>query len=157
MDDMLRACRALWRDSPASFASPTVLFEEMHCEPRPVRADSIRVWIGGADAGRVAARIADYADGWIPPPAHPPAAVAEGSVQIREAADAAGRDPSRVDVKIALPIADGDLDRSLDRAAPALAAAGATVLQVSVGALVSSPDQVPALLERLAARFDDYR
>jgi probable F420-dependent oxidoreductase len=157
MDDTLRACRVLWRDSPASFASETVTFDKLHLEPRPVRPDSIRIWIGGGDGARVASRIVDYGDGWIPPPSHSPAAIAEGVAQIREALQSAGRDPSRFDVKKALPIVDGDLERSLESAVPALAEAGVTMVQVSVGALVTSPDEVPALLERLATRFAEYR
>jgi hypothetical protein len=31
------------------------------------------------------------------------------------------------------------------------------MVQVSVGALVASPDEVPALLARLTTRFDHYR
>jgi probable F420-dependent oxidoreductase len=151
MDDTMRACRALWRDSPASFSSSTVSFEGMHCEPRPVRADSIRIWVGGGDGSRIGARIADYADGWIPPPSHTPAQLAEGVAQIRDAVRS-----KAFDVKKALPIKDGDLERSLE-AVPELADAGVTMIQVSVGALVSSPDEVPALLDRLASRFDEYR
>jgi probable F420-dependent oxidoreductase len=157
MDDTMRACRVLWRDSPASFSSPTVSFQDAHCEPRPLHADSIRVWVGGGNAARAAARVADYANGWIPPPAHGPDAVADGVAQIREELQGAGRDPSQLDVKIAIPVRDGDLERSLESAVPALAAAGVTVVQVAVGALVDSPEQVPALLDRLAARFLDYR
>ena len=157
MDDTLRACRVLWRDSPASFSSPTVSFDGVHLEPRPLRPDSIRIWVGGGDGGRAAARVADYADGWMPPPSHSPAEVADGVARIRAAREQTGKDPSAFDVKIALPLLDGDLERSLETAAPGLAAAGVTMLQVSVGALVRSPDEVPALLERLAKRFEDYR
>src|SRR5260221_470725 len=67
MDDTLRACRVLWRDSPASFSSPTVSFEGLHCEPRPLRAD-IPIWVGGTSLPRTIRRVVDYADGWIPPP-----------------------------------------------------------------------------------------
>jgi probable F420-dependent oxidoreductase len=157
MDDALRACRALWRDSPASFSSETVSFEDLHLEPRPVRPDSIRIWLGGGDAARVAARIVDYGDGWIPPPSHTPSAIAEGIAQMREALRSAGRDPSLLDVKKSVPLVDGDLERSLAQAVPDLAEAGVTIVQVSVGSLVRSPDEVPPLLERLGTLFEEYR
>jgi hypothetical protein len=129
----------------------------MHCEPRPVSPDSIRIWVGGADSARIAARVADYADGWIAPPAHPAAALAEGVAEIHEAAAAAGRDPAGIEIKVALRIEGGDVEASLERSIPPLAEAGATILQVSVGSLVSSAEEVPVLLERLAARFEQYR
>lgn len=156
LDDTLRACRALWRDSPASFSSPTVSFDGVHCEPRPLRPDSIRIWVGGGDAGRAAARIADYADGWMPPPSLTGEELAAGVERIRDALAGAGRDPAALDVKSWLVVRDGDLRRSLD-AVPGLAAAGVTVVQVSIGSLVISPDEVPPLLERLAGWFADYR
>ncbi len=157
LDDTMRACRVLWRDSPASFASPTVSFEGVHCEPQPARPDSIRIWVAGGSSARAAARLADYADGWMPPPSLTPSEVAEGVEAIRAARVAAGRDPEAVDVKYWLRVEDGNVEGSLERSVHALAAAGVTIVQVSVGSLVSGPDDVPPLLERLAAAFDPYR
>jgi probable F420-dependent oxidoreductase len=157
MDDTLRACRALWRDAPASFTSQTVSFENIHLAPRPLRADSIRIWVAGVNADKVAARVADYADGWIPPPSHSAAEVADGVARIRDARQRAGLDPDAFDVKIALPLRDGNVERSLEEHAPAFAEAGVTMLQVSVGSLAASPDDVPQLLDRITKRFADYR
>jgi probable F420-dependent oxidoreductase len=157
MDDAVRACRALWTGSPASFSSQTVSFENVHCEPRPLRPDSIRVWVGGSANERNVARIAEYGDGWIAPPALPPDELAAGVGRLREALAAAGRDPGALEVKVSLPIRDGDVDRSLDVALPALAAAGVTMVQVAVGASVPSLADAPAFLERLTTRFAAHR
>jgi probable F420-dependent oxidoreductase len=157
MDDTLRACRALWADSPASFSSETVSFEGLHCEPRPLRRDSIRIWVGGGVTERNVARIAEYGDGWIAPPALPPAELADGVARLREAIAARGRDPAALEVKVSVPIQDGDLERSLDVAVPPLAAAGVTMVQVAVGASAPSLAHAPAFVERLTTRFAAYR
>jgi probable F420-dependent oxidoreductase len=157
MDDTLRACRLLWSESPASFSSPTVSFENVHCEPRPLRPDSIRIWVGGSASARTIARIAEYADGWIAPPSFAPTQVADGVALMREALHRAGRDPCALGVKITAPVRDGDLARSLEAAVPALVAAGATVIQVAVGGSVGSSEDAPAFIERLATCFDQYR
>jgi probable F420-dependent oxidoreductase len=157
MDDALRACRALWADAPASFSSQTVSFEGLHCEPRPLRPDSIRIWVGGSANDRNVARIAEYGDGWIAPPALSADELAAGVERLREALAAAGRDASALEVKVSVPIRDGDLERSLDVAVPPLAAAGVTMVQVAVGASVPSLAAAPAFLERLTTRFAAYR
>lgn len=156
LDDTIRACRALWADSPASFASPTVSFDGLRCEPRPLRADSIRVWVGGGVHRRTAARIAEYGHGWIAPPSLSVDELAGGVDMIRQALAQAGRDPGELGVKITVPLARGDLPRSLE-AVPALLRAGATIVQVAVGAGARRIDEAPAFIEALAERFADYR
>src|SRR5262245_29859676 len=46
LEDGLRACRALWRDAPASFRSATVSFGELWCLPRPVQVGGVPLWFG---------------------------------------------------------------------------------------------------------------
>ena len=156
MDDALRACRALWRDSPASFNSPTVSFDQLCCEPRPLAPDRIRILVGGKGPVRAADRICDYADGWLPPPSLGADELAAGVAEIRRRVAAA--DTRRtLEVKFALPAGDGDIDRAIDESVPILVEAGVTTVQVSVGAFVSSPVEVPAFLERLTKRFAPHR
>jgi probable F420-dependent oxidoreductase len=152
MDDALRACRALWRSSPASFSSPTVSFEGLHCEPRPLRPEGVRIWVGGGSVTRTARRVADYAQGWIPPPTMSASSIAEGVARIRAEAGVAA-----LDVAFSLPVLDEGLERSLEAAVPALAAARVTVLNVPAGRFAASPDEAPAFFERLAAAFSPYR
>ena len=79
-----------------------------------------------------------------------------GIERIREAYEAAGREPQRLEISFSLPIVADDLDRSLE-GVPALREAGVTTLQVTVGRFVAGPHQAPAFCERLAAAFDPYR
>jgi alkanesulfonate monooxygenase SsuD/methylene tetrahydromethanopterin reductase-like flavin-dependent oxidoreductase (luciferase family) len=150
MDDTLRACRALWRDSPASFSSPTVSFDGVHCEPRPVRTGGIPIWVGGSSVARTARRVAEYADGWIPPPSLSVDQIAAGVSRIRESS---AREP---EVSFALPIVHDELERSLELV-PALRAVGVTALQVTVGRFVASPREAPAFFDRLASAFEPFR
>jgi probable F420-dependent oxidoreductase len=157
MDDTMRACRVLWRDSPASFSSPTVSFDAMHCEPRPLSPDSIRILVGGGNLKRAVARVRDYADGWMPPPSIAAAELAEGVAMLREACSGAGRDPARLEVKVWLPVPAGELERTLAERLPALRDAGATVVQVAAGPLAGTADRALPALERLCAAFAPYR
>jgi len=129
LDDTLRACRLLWREAPASFASPTVRFHEIRCEPRPVQPGGPPVWLGAAPTPRNAARLAELADGWMAMETDP-AALAPAVERLRAAFAAAGRDPARLEVRAtarAVRGADGapDLGRTLEGLDP-LAEAGVT-------------------------------
>ncbi len=152
MDDTLRACRVLWRDSPASFSSPSVSFESLYGEPRPLSPDSIKIWVGGSSLTRTSRRIADYAQGWIPPPTTPAAEIAEGVVRLRESVGSALQD-----VAFTLRALDGDIRRSLEVGMPELREAGVTVVNVTVGHFVKSLAAAPAFFERFASAFDDHR
>jgi alkanesulfonate monooxygenase SsuD/methylene tetrahydromethanopterin reductase-like flavin-dependent oxidoreductase (luciferase family) len=157
MDDTLRACLRLWADSPASFSSATVSFEDVHCEPRPLRPDSIRIWVGGSANDRNVGRIAEYGHGWIAPPALPPDDLAAGVARLRDALTAAGRDPDELEVKVSVPVREGDVEGAIDAAVPALAAAGVTMVQVAVGSSAPSLAGAPAFLERLTTCFAAHR
>ncbi len=157
LDDTMRACRVLWRDSPASFSSPTVSFTAMHCEPRPASPESIRVLVGGGNVARAAARVSDYADGWMPPPAMPVAELAEGVAALREARAAAGRDATELEVKVWLPVPGGELERVLEERLPALREAGASTVQIALGPLAGTAERTVPALRRLTAAFAPYR
>ncbi len=66
MDDLVRACRTLWRDSPASFESPTVSFRDIYCRPLPVQPGGVPFWFAGGPNRAVARRVAELGDGWCP-------------------------------------------------------------------------------------------
>ncbi len=161
LTDTIAACRALWRDSPATFASSTVGFDAVRCEPRPHNPDSIRVWFGGGATRRTVERVARLGHGWIPLPATRPEAIAAGVERLRAGLAEAGRGDVALDVKAVLPaVGDGDgpadLDRSLENV-PVLAASGATVVHVLLNGFVASLDEVPGFLERLVERFAPLR
>jgi probable F420-dependent oxidoreductase len=151
MDDTLRACRVLWRDAPASFAAPTVRFDALWCEPRPVQA-RIPIWYGTALGDANVARIVEIGDGWAPL-AEDLAGVAAGVSRLRAAYTAAGRDPASLGVRWTAPVvADPrgrpDLERTL-AGLPALAEAGVTVAAFALARFARGPEEIRPFLERL--------
>jgi probable F420-dependent oxidoreductase len=61
MDESLDVLRACWGSSPASFAGPTVQFEDLRMKPLPQRP--IPVWVGG-HTDRALRRAIERGDGW---------------------------------------------------------------------------------------------
>jgi probable F420-dependent oxidoreductase len=153
LDDGLRACRALWRDAPASFASQTVRFEEIRCEPRPLQPGGPPVWLGIAATPRNARRMAELAHGWLPMDSRPEALRA-GLAAIRPALDAAGRDPAAFGVRAHARVsrekgAAPDLGRAL-ASLPELAEAGATVVSFPLAVFARQRSEIRPFLEALA-------
>lgn len=161
LDDTLAACRALWSGSPASFASETVRFERIWCEPRPVQEGGIPVWFSGTLHRRNLARIVRWGDGWIPIMTATPGDLAEGARRLRDAFADAGRDPARLRVRGSLPVAKGaggrpDLRRTLEGAGD-LGRAGATDVQLPLLAFARRPEEVPDRLAELADAWGAVR
>jgi probable F420-dependent oxidoreductase len=143
LDDTLRACQALWHDAPASFRSDTVSFDDIVCLPRPAQRGGIPLWLGLAASESHLTRMVEFGAGWMPMTAE----------RIRQALQAAGRDPASFGVRVSVPgVADGagrlDLDRTL-ATLPALAEAGATHLGFALGRFVREPERLRPFLERL--------
>lgn len=153
MIDALRACRALWHDAPASFASPTVSFEDLWCAPRPVQPGGIPIWFGVAPSERHVAHVVELGQGWMPIGSDV-AAIAAGVAKLRAGFAAANRDPASLGVRANVaPAIDAerrvDLERTLAEHAPAMLAAGATVLAFPIAAYARRPEDLPDLLARL--------
>jgi probable F420-dependent oxidoreductase len=146
LDDTLRACRALWRDHPASFSSATVSFTDMHCRPAPVQAE-IPLWIGGAATRGMARRLAELGQGWTPMGGDDPPGIRAGLALIREECERVGRDAAPIGVRASIfpppEAAPGERVRRMLERIPPLLEAGVTVIQVP--------------LPQLAARVDDAR
>lgn len=154
MDDAVRACRALWEhEPPVSFASSTLTFDELWCEPRPVQA-RIPVWYGGALTPPMIARIAELGDGWLPlgPSVDE---VAAGIETLRDAFTAAGRDPQTLGVRVGLPVVvsdDGRVDASGTVAAvPHLTEIGVTTISVALGRFISTRADIEPFLRAMVA------
>lgn len=94
-DEYIAAMRALWRGPRAEFHGEFVDFAPVTCSPRPVQP-SIPLLVGG-DTEAAIRRAVRLADGYFP---------GEGDVarlaslieRVRVAADAAGRDPSTIEI-----------------------------------------------------------
>jgi probable F420-dependent oxidoreductase len=151
MDDTLRACRALWGAAPASFRSPTVVFDELWCLPRPVQPGGPPIWIGGAATPANVARLVEYGAGWMPIASD--AELAQGMARLREALAAAGRAAGSLAVRAApAPVLDArgrpDLERTI-ATLPRLRALGASHASFAIARFAERPEQVRPVLERL--------
>jgi len=154
LTDTLGACRVLWRDSPASFTSRSVRFERIWCEPKPIQPGGPPVWFSGTLTPRNVERIVHLGDGWIPIMTATREDLADGTRRLRDALSAAGRDPARLRVRGSLDVVRGDggrpdLARTL-AGAHALAAAGATDVQLPLLAFVRRPEALPEWFAELA-------
>jgi probable F420-dependent oxidoreductase len=160
LTDFVAACRMLWRYAPASFDSPTVSFERVWSEPRPVTPGGPPVLFSGTLTPRNVRRIVDLGDGWIPIMGTTVDGLAEGVATLRAAYAAADRDPADLRVRMALPLAKGsgggrDLSASLAGLGDVLAA-GATEVSVPSAAFVEADDPgVGRWLDELAAGWSE--
>jgi probable F420-dependent oxidoreductase len=158
LDDTIAACRVLWRDTPAAFDSPTLSFRDIYCEPKPVQAGGVPIWVAGTLHARNLARVVDHGSGWIPIMGETVEGIAAGARRIREAFTAAGRDPETLQVQAPLRLgtgADGrpDLVGSM-ASVPDLVAAGATDVIVTLRAFARDADAAPAAMVRIREAFD---
>jgi len=157
LDDTLAACRVLWKDSPASFASKTVSFEKIWCEPRPLQPGGVPVWFSGTLIQRNIDRIVRWGDGWIPIMTATRTDLADGAKLLADAFAKAGRDPKTLKVRGSLELkmgANGRPDLAATLAgAHELAAAGATDLQLGMLAFVRKPEHQDAFFAELKERW----
>ena len=91
-----RACRALWTDGPASFQSPTVSFDDVWSEPKPVRPGGPPVLFSGTLTPRNMRRIVGSATAGSRSWARPSTARAPASNGCATRYTAAGRDPGEL-------------------------------------------------------------
>jgi probable F420-dependent oxidoreductase len=156
MEEMVRACRALWdEEPPVSFTSESVSFTDLWCEPRPVQA-RVPIWFSGPASDATVRRVAELGDGWLPL-AIPLDEVTATVERMREAFVAAGRDPDTLGVRQGLAVRtadDGtvDLDATL---APVddLTARGITTVSVALGRFLRGRDDVDPFLRALGEAF----
>jgi probable F420-dependent oxidoreductase len=156
LTDTMAACRVLWRDAPASFASESFAFEGIYCRPRPIQPDGIPIWFAGSLHARNLERITTLGDGWIPAPYAPLAPFRADAARVREAFARAGRDPERLGIQGDLDAVAGtdgrpDLRASL-AAVPEWARAGATTVNL-VLSLFGGPRRAERCFELLAEEW----
>jgi probable F420-dependent oxidoreductase len=156
LEDTIRACRALWTEPPpVSFASPSVTFTDLWCEPRPVQPGGIPVWFGGGPTDTTARRVAALGDGWLPVGVLSLPVLAEGIERIRAAYRAAGRDPATLGVRAGVAVVTDDAGRlDLDRTLaelPRLAGAGVTLVSLALGRFLRDRASIGPFLRDVAA------
>src|SRR5207248_10627147 len=92
--DHLAAWRSLWSSTPASFSGRHYSFSDVYLEPKPWRADGVRLWFGGMTVGPwIVRRLVQYGHGF-----HPfGQPTAEERRPLVEAMAAAGRDMAELE------------------------------------------------------------
>jgi probable F420-dependent oxidoreductase len=153
-DDGLRACQVLWRDAPASFASPSLSFHDIWCLPRPAQPGGPPLWFGVALGPGNLKRIAELGAGWMPMDSRPEA-LPSGIAKLREAFGAVGRPFDGFGVRAHVAYvrrADKSLDLDATLASiPALVEAGATSISLALAQIARHRDEIPKRFERIGA------
>lgn len=107
-DEYIEAWRCLWRERVAAYDGEFVSFSGVIAEPKPVQQPGPPLWIGG-EGPAARRRAARHGDGWYPVagnPAHRLDTVerfAAGVSDVRQRAEANGRDPSTIQVAMFVP------------------------------------------------------
>ena len=126
-DEYVAVLRTLWREERPSFAGEFIRFEGAYCRPQPVNG-AVPIHVGGHSKA-AARRAGRLGDGFFPARGNP----AELVQLARDAAQAAGRDPSTLEITLSCP---EDLDEL-----PTLAKLGVHRVLVPVN---STPGMVAA-------------
>jgi alkanesulfonate monooxygenase SsuD/methylene tetrahydromethanopterin reductase-like flavin-dependent oxidoreductase (luciferase family) len=158
LDDIVGACRALWSESPASFTSASVSFTDMYCEPRPARPDDIPWWFGGFCSPQLVRRIVRHGQGFLP---HMTGSmtwedIGDQTRLVKEAMQAAGRNPTGLEVGVRFPPFGGAFEQVLTDDMPRMLAAGVTQLYCPLRAPETVPDAARAM-ETMARAFEQFR
>lgn len=99
--EYVAAMRTLWRDDIASFAGEFVHFENVRVNPKPVCDRRIPILLGG-NSDAALRRVVNWGDGWYGFNLRDVAAVAERVTLIRRLCGEGGRDPSDLQLAVAL-------------------------------------------------------
>jgi probable F420-dependent oxidoreductase len=92
------AMKELWTNDEASFTGEHVQFSPTWSWPKPVQQPCPPVIMGGAGGPVTFRHIVEYCDGWMP--IHGRRDVLDKLPMLHAAAEAAGRDPSTIDVGV---------------------------------------------------------
>jgi probable F420-dependent oxidoreductase len=95
LDDYVGALRAAWGEQPASYSGPFVSFDPLYVEPRPV-AGRVPIIVGGHSPA-AARRAGRLGDGFFPGRGRDDQ-LADLLAVMNASAEAAGRDPSSIEV-----------------------------------------------------------
>jgi len=147
-DETIEAMRALWADTGpdgASYAGEFVRFDHAHSFPKPVRPGGVPLHIGGHSeaAARRAGRLGDG----FQPLGLSPEDLALRLGQMRQAADAAGRDPDAIELSVS-----GYLPTTTEEEVAAAEAAGVDRMLLSTS-MSQDLDGLADEVSAFAARF----
>jgi probable F420-dependent oxidoreductase len=93
--EFLRCLQQIWTDDPVEFEGEFYRVPAAHVWPRPVQRPHPPILVGGG-APAALRRAGTYADGWVSASRADPSTLHESFAVVRQAAEAAGRDPDRL-------------------------------------------------------------
>jgi probable F420-dependent oxidoreductase len=93
-DEALELFRALWAGGPVDFEGRFTRVPGLALDPGPVQPGGPPIWLGGRRPAAIR-RAGRFADVWMPY-MYTPEQLARSLTEVREAAEAAGRDPAQV-------------------------------------------------------------
>jgi probable F420-dependent oxidoreductase len=159
LTDTIAACRALWAPGAASFSSPTISFDRIWCEPKPVQ-QSIPVFFSGTLTPRNLRRIVTLGDGWFPIMDATSDDVATGAALLFEKWTDAGRDPAALRVHARLPLSRDDTGRPdvvrTIRSGRDLIGAGVTDLQLASVPFLANPDDLERFFTEIGEAWREF-
>jgi probable F420-dependent oxidoreductase len=117
MDECLQLLRALWTEEFVDFKGEFYECVDWACNPKPVRPEGIPIWLGGESRKQIA-RAGKFGDGWLATAKSLPTLKDDFEIA-KEAASAAGRDPSKLQLAIegAGMLKPDNLDRTAEQLA----------------------------------------
>ena len=142
--ERILAMKAIWTEDEPEFHGEFVDFDPIWSYPKPVQAGGPPIWIG-ANSKYVAARVAEFADGWLPIGGRAGGATI---AQVREACEERGR--SFDDITLALffpPTNEADAREQIDLG----------YSELIFGLPSESADKVLPALDDIAALADKLR
>ncbi len=154
LTDTIAACRELWGESPATFTSETVGFEDIYCSPKPAQ-ERLPIWFGGVLHNRNLRRIRELGDGWIPIMTANVEDVRQGAARLAalEEQPPLGRWQVLASAIVGVDASGRpDLARTMD-SVPELLEAGATDIHVSLGAVCRNPEKAGDAIGEIVRRF----
>ena len=110
-DESIRLLKELWTREAPSYHSRRWRFSDLRFSPKPAQQPHIPLWIGGASPG-AQRRAARLGDGWHPS-GLTPEEYAAGRQQVRDLAQAAGRNPDSLTMSARV-----EVDAAAGRASP---------------------------------------
>nr|WP_239521578.1 LLM class flavin-dependent oxidoreductase [Geodermatophilus sabuli] len=93
-DEALELMRALWAGGPVDFAGRFTRVPGLALDPGPVQPGGPPIWLGGRRPAAIR-RAGRFGDVWMPY-MYTPEQLARSLTEVRDAAEAAGRDPAAV-------------------------------------------------------------
>ena len=118
-NEYLRAFIELWTNDDPTFEGKYVNFSNITFLPKPVQKPYPPIWIGGQSKPAIR-RAAQIGDAWHPVGAIPaaplePEELAENLALLRDYAEKAGRDPSKIQVSVKAPLYDANSSGDIRR------------------------------------------